>query len=161
MARLALLPAWAPRVVQLLRTTVVLNVVVLNNHPLASVPRRAGRWAWQKVLALPGCRGSLGGSGGSGGRDPSVPPVPPWGSCPAPARHGAASGRKGSRQCRASASAGQRAGGDLGGLGWCPHCFPSAPPPPPQELVCAMVSIFVFRMTLCEEVCCLRTSQLL
>lgn len=77
MACLALLPAWASRVVQLLRTTVVLSVVVLNNHPLASVPRRAGRWAWQKVLALPGHRGSLGGSGGSGGWDPSVPPAPP------------------------------------------------------------------------------------
>ena len=75
-----------------------------------------------------------------------------------PPRHGAASGRE-SRQRRASASVGQCAGGDLEGLGRCPHCFPSAPPP--QELVCVTVSIFVFRMTLCEEVCCLRTSQLL
>lgn len=29
-----------------------------------------------------------------------------------------------------------------------------------QELVCVVVSIFVFRMIPCEEVPCLRTSQL-
>lgn len=43
-------------------------------------------------------------------------------------------GRKGSCQRRPVPLRGQRAGGDPGGLGRCPHCFPSATPPRPGSL---------------------------
>lgn len=102
--------------------------------PLASVLRRAGRWAWQKVLALTGCRGPLGRLSGSGGGDPSVPPTLPQGSCPGTRKARCRFGEEGVLSASGQFLSGGSVGGDLGGLGWCPHCFPSAPSPPPRSL---------------------------